>query len=217
MTNPPPLPGGGRDEPDGSGGRGWVPPAVPGDPPWSLPGERADGNAGGGGRGDAGAGGAGRGGEGNTRAGGGGGGGGGGWYGPEGPGRAGGWGGGAGGGGAWGLSPAEEAARTIRVCLLVSAISNLVLGGLGLFGVLLAGVLTFGIGCVFVVFPLPLLVLSYFEFRRRDLLARQPIAFQRGPVTTLAIIEIAMFLFSNPVAGVCGIISLVHADKLDRA
>lgn len=102
------------------------------------------------------------------------------------------------------MSETEKRSReTIKVVLLVSAISNIVVGS------------GWALTCVGLILTIPMFILCIFEFTVYSNADRTSSRRLHGHVTALGICEIIVGIF-NTISLVCGIIALVHAGGLTR-
>ena len=112
---------------------------------------------------------------------------------------------------------AMEKPNGVAIPMLVSGIVNLAYAASATVSALLLGVATFGIGCACLVIPIPAIILGIFEIKMFNTLnGPGPYARHRSNAHTIAIIQIITILFGNVVSCVCGIISLVNMNQLDR-
>ena len=91
----------------------------------------------------------------------------------------------------------------ITVCLLVSAIANIVVG------------LAWAATCFGIVFTIPMVLLCIFEFILYGKASGIPPERLAAKATRIGIFEIIVGL-ANTVTLICGIIVLIHASKLSR-
>lgn len=90
----------------------------------------------------------------------------------------------------------------VRVAILISAIFNIL------------SALAWAATCFGIIFSVPLIVLSIFEFVLFAKLGEPPYGPRRGTAQLIGILEICTIVLGNLPSMVCGIIVLVFREKL---
>jgi hypothetical protein len=98
--------------------------------------------------------------------------------------------------------------QAVAILSLVSGITNILWMLIVGFSIVIGGVASFGVGCLFIPIVIPPLVLGVFEILYAAKLLPTPIK-PTKPSMTIAICEIACVLTFNPIPVAAGIVALV--------
>ena len=98
---------------------------------------------------------------------------------------------------------AQNARNAIKMCIMISAIGNIIVG------------LIWAYTCIGIVLTIAMIAVCIFEFMLYTKIDDLPDSVVASKSHTMAIVEIVMGLF-NLVSLVCGILNIIHASKLTR-
>jgi hypothetical protein len=98
--------------------------------------------------------------------------------------------------------------QAVAILSLISGITNILWMLIVGISILIGGVASFGIGCLFIPIVIPPIVLGVFEILYATKLLAAPIKTNK-PSMTIAICEIACILTFNPIPLAAGIVALV--------